>query len=125
LLVRLSTPSCRVHCAAVAMTGAHGKQALKAGGMAPGSRLRVRNNSPPSRRWYWDSACDMCRTLVEGGMCPEEARAGAGGEGEDIAGCCARAYVAPHVHSAFSVWQKSPRSVAFLELWRDLILARV
>lgn len=162
-----------------AMVGVHGEDALKAGGMAAGMRLRVRNNSPPSRKWFWDSACNMCRALVQGGMCYDDggggdvdadvddgvdaagsgAVAGAGGgddkggDGEKIGGgygqtvggggggsddgggratsdggggsiegCCARAYVAPHVQSAFSVWQKNPRAMTFLELWRDLAL---
>ena len=95
--------------------------------MAAGMRLRVRNNSPPSRRWFWDNACNMCRTLVQGGMCWEEdqveddftadddnagADGGGGGDGdgdggesvESVEECCARAYRAPHVQASFSVW---------------------
>ena len=39
-----------------------------------------------------------------------------------IEACCAAAYKAPHVQASFSVWQKSPRSVGFVRLWRDLTL---
>ena len=123
----------------VGMTGVHGEAGLRAGGMAGGTRLRVRNNSPPSRKWFWGGACDMCQALVRGGMChvehppnpapdggwdPTPADELARGTPESrLEGCCNRAYAAPRLQSAFSVWQKNPRTMEFVRLWRDLALA--
>ncbi|KAG8465917.1 hypothetical protein KFE25_005487 [Diacronema lutheri] len=72
-------------------------------GMVPGIRLKERNRS----HWFWPFKCQLCELLARMGLC----------RAPDDDACCTSYWSAPHVQASFSVWQRNPITMRFVETW--------